>query len=220
MKKQPNVLLYYGKNIVILQNRGDFMGLYLKNQIRGARFENKTFSKIKRLLNTNVYTNIGIKTSISTHEIDGVFVNEHGIFCVECKSSINCLYTEGGLFDKSWSCINSMRHGVNMFLNPVNQNYGHIKQLNKLFPNTPIYNIVITEYDAHVFYNNQLYDSPINLIKEKGIYITNDIPSLINTIFQMPNVLDNSQIQPIQEKLKSLEMHGLNFVKFKLSFLL
>ena len=122
-------------------------------QKRGKIFEKKTVNTIKDELGAEPVQNIllpngdMVKGITGSTEIDIVFVNKKGIFCVECKSHIGDSNTivAGSLTHDMWKVEGET---FDLFRNPFTQNSGHIKQLtsalqNQLSVGLHIYNMVV-----------------------------------------------------------------------------
>lgn len=79
-------------------------------------------------LNSSIYKVINDITIIVdgvTHQIDHIVVSKFGIFVIETKQYNG--YIKGNEYDKKWTQNNKVY--IN---NPIHQNYGHIKSLEKI----------------------------------------------------------------------------------------
>ena len=64
----------------------------------------------------------------NTHQIDHIEIRENGIFCIETKNYSGLIF--GRPNQRYWTqCLNKYKYKI---INPLNQNCGHIKVLNKI----------------------------------------------------------------------------------------
>ena len=134
-------------------------------QIRGRIGESKV-RKILLKLPANEYISINdvlLHKDNGTTQIDHIVVSPFGIFVIETKNMKGKIY--GDERSKKWTKY-SAGHKLT-FMNPIHQNYGHIKALQNFLnlPETIFVGIVVmtgsaelkfsTEYP--VIYNNRLY---------------------------------------------------------------
>lgn len=109
----------------------------------------RTLDKDKyRVLSNIKLENPNASTKIS--QIDHVIVSTYGIFCIETKAYKGKIYGEE--FSEKW-CQHLYKE-KNYFLNPVFQNYGHIKALENLlkdyYQDIPYYSIIVFSGDADI----------------------------------------------------------------------
>ncbi|MCY4435890.1 MAG: NERD domain-containing protein [Chloroflexi bacterium] len=72
------------------------------------------------------YHNVTLQTPRGTTQIDHVFVSAFGVFVVETKNMVGWIY--GSERDREWMQV--FRSGKKYkFLNPLRQNYGHVRAL-------------------------------------------------------------------------------------------
>lgn len=86
--------------------------------------------ELKKLSNKNyvVLNDIMIKDEYGTHQIDHIVLSNHGIFVIEMKNYYGLI--TGREYDSKWcQHLGKTKH---YFMNPIYQNYGHIKTLSKL----------------------------------------------------------------------------------------
>jgi len=111
---------------------------------QGEKFVNNKFlSKLDpehySLINDVMLLN---SSNIGTTQIDHIIVSNFGIFCVETKAYAGWIF--GRESDKYWT--QSVNYHKYRFFNPLRQNYGHVKTLEKLLislgVSTPIYSFV------------------------------------------------------------------------------
>ena len=76
-----------------------------------------------------IFNDIMIEDEKGTHQIDHLVLSKFGIFVIEMKNYYGLI--KGKEFDNKW-CQYLGKH-KSYFLNPIHQNYGHIKSLSNLF---------------------------------------------------------------------------------------
>ncbi|MCI6713039.1 MAG: NERD domain-containing protein [Clostridium sp.] len=75
-----------------------------------------------------VFNDIMIKNEKGTHQIDHIVLSNYGIFVIEMKNYYGLI--KGKEYDNKW--CQYLGKNKNYFLNPIHQNYGHIKTLSEL----------------------------------------------------------------------------------------
>lgn len=75
-----------------------------------------------------VLNDIMLKDEKGTHQIDHLVLSEYGIFVIEMKNYYGLI--KGKEFDNNW-CQYLGKHR-SYFINPIHQNYGHIKSLSNM----------------------------------------------------------------------------------------
>lgn len=148
-------------------------------------------------------------SDIGTTQIDHIVVSNFGIFCVETKAYAGWIF--GKASDKYWT--QSVNYNKYRFFNPLRQNYGHVKTLEKLLVSigisAPIYSFVafpdaeelkITGTDV-VGYAGEIIDK----IKEHTeIKLSNeDVEKIINIIDQA-NITDKNVRKEHVRKINEL----------------
>lgn len=204
---------------------------------RGDEFEEYVSKKIKRYLGPEVVRNvlfnkIGIskrefkknKKEVSIvdldreTELDMVYVDKKGIFCIECKSFLNRDEKhpiEGSLNTQFWK-KNSGGNDAYRFQNPFDQNYKHVKMLKENgFYN--VYNVVVTNSHFEFIYcgvKRKSTDKPyvsmlrnknerMALIRQHGF--ANGIKEFAKDISSLPDVYSDKEVQEIYDALKKFE---------------
>lgn len=83
--------------------------------------------------NYHVFDNVLLKTSKGTTQIDHVVISPFGIFVIETKSHKGMIF--GNCYDKNWTQVlfKGKVQQNNTFYSPYKQNYGHLRNLYKLF---------------------------------------------------------------------------------------
>lgn len=75
-----------------------------------------------------VLNDIMLKDEKGTHQIDHLVLSEFGIFVIEMKNYYGLI--KGKEFDNKW--CQYLGKTKNYFVNPIHQNYGHIKSISNL----------------------------------------------------------------------------------------
>ena len=99
-------------------------------KFRGFMGEFWVKQTLKKLPNDKykVLNNIMIKENGNTHQIDHLVLSQFGIFVIEMKNYYGLIL--GNEYNDKW--IQYLGRKKNYFLNPIHQNYGHVKALEKL----------------------------------------------------------------------------------------
>ena len=166
---------------------------------QGEKFVSNKFLSQLDPLNYTLLADIMLQneSDIGTTQIDHIIVSNFGVFCVETKAYSGWIL--GRERDKYWT--QSINYRKYRFYNPLRQNYGHVKTLEKLLAplniSIPIYSFIafpnaeklrITGTDA-VGYTRDIVD------KIKGycqvILSNKDRDRIINAINQA-NIIDES----------------------------
>ena len=102
----------------------------------GEQEVNKVLSKIKGY---KFLSDIMIKKEKGTSQIDHILVGKKGIFVIETKDYSGLIYGEE--YSKYWTQVIN-RNNI-QFYNPIRQNYGHVKALEKYIKRNDIFISVI-----------------------------------------------------------------------------
>lgn len=137
-----------------------------------------------------ILNDIMIRDEMGTHQIDHIVLSKFGIFVIEMKNYYGLI--KGNEYDNKW--CQYLGKNKNYFLNPIHQNYGHIKSLSKLLNIDKKYfisiicfsnqakvkvkcNNIVTNFDNInnniLKFNNEFCDYDINKLYE--IIISNNI---------------------------------------------
>ena len=113
-----------------------------------------------------VLNDIMISDNRGTHQIDHIVISQYGIFVIEMKNYKGLI--KGKEHDNKW--CQYLGKNKNYFLNPIHQNYGHIKSL---------LNIIDLEEDKYVsvicFSNQAKVDIKSNCLITQTDYLLKDI---------------------------------------------
>lgn len=139
-----------------------------------------------------VLNNIMLKDANGTHQIDYLVLSEFGIFVIEMKNYYGLI--KGKEFDNKW--YQYLGKTKNSFINPIHQNYGHIKSISNLLKLDDKYFISII-----CFSNQAKIDVKSNsivtqtdylrneILKFKEVIVNSDLSKLVNTITSN-NIID------------------------------
>lgn len=152
-----------------------------------------------------VFNDIMIEDEKGTHQIDHLVLSKFGIFVIEMKNYYGLI--KGKEFDNKW-CQYLGKH-KSYFLNPIHQNYGHIKSLSNLFKLEDKYFISVI-----CFSNQAKVDVKSNNIVTQVDYLKDEILKynevLINDdIKKLSNIVIYSNIE--DKKLRSQHIKNIRF---------
>ncbi len=141
-------------------------------------------------LNKQIYyviNDVTIQNYNSTHQIDHIVVSQYGIFVIETKQYNGYIY--GNEYDKQW--IQNKKYYIK---NPIHQNYGHVKCLEKALnlpenkfipivciPSTAKINIKSKSHIARIYDLIEIIHSYTTTIIENPEIIYNQIKSANKT---------------------------------------
>lgn len=142
-----------------------------------------------------ILNNIMIKDEKGTHQIDHLVLSKFGIFVIEMKNYYGLI--KGKEFDNKW--CQYLGKNRSYFVNPIHQNYGHIKSLSNLLKLEDKYFISVI-----CFSNQAKIDVKSNIITQvdylKGeilkyneVLVDKDINELANIIIQ--NNIDDKTLR-------------------------
>ena len=121
------------------------------NQITGKAGEHWASEELRKLPQSEyrLLNDLVLKDSTGLHQIDHVVVSIYGIFSIETKNYKGQIY--GSESSAKWT-QNIYGHKYS-FMNPIYQNYAHVKALNALlqshgYENIPVFSIVTFPGDA------------------------------------------------------------------------
>lgn len=103
-------------------------------KLQGNKAEKAVSTILHSLGNAyHVYDNVIIKTKNGTTQIDHIVISIYGVFVIETKSHKGLIF--GDCNSKNWTQVLYSKTGCfkYQFYSPFLQNYGHLKNLYKLF---------------------------------------------------------------------------------------
>jgi hypothetical protein len=141
---------------------------------------------------------ITIKDEYGTHQIDHIVISRYGIFVIETKEYHGVI--KGDEFDKEW--VQFTFTDKNYVINPIRQNYGHIKALSKCLnmPEDMFINIICltSAYDVDV--NNKGELTRIFTLLDKIKYY-NEV-KINDNVFEIKNkILTNNYNVTTSDKM-------------------
>lgn len=178
----------------------DFVSKEIENTSRkeelGKIGEEEVANVLGTLPNTDyiVINNLLYLYKNSTHQIDHVVVSNYGIFIIETKNYSGRIYGS----DKYNTWIQYLGKNKYKMLNPVLQNYGHLKALESIIPEYKEYFIPI------VCFTNK---STLN-IKSKNIVI--NLSNLLDTIKNYNNEVLIEDINIVAKNLTNISLDRMN----------
>lgn len=114
----------------------------LKPKLKGASGEAMVSAVLSRLPGDQytVLHNVMLRTERGTSQMDHIVVFVYGIFVIEVKNYAG--WISGSENSSQWT--QTLYKTKNRFMNPIHQNYGHVKAIEALLqdPSVPIYPIV------------------------------------------------------------------------------
>lgn len=132
-----------------------------------------------------VLNDIMIKDEKGTHQIDHLVLSKFGIFVIEMKNYYGLI--KGKEFDNKW--CQYLGKNRSYFVNPIYQNYGHIKSLSNLLKLDDKYfvSIVCFSNQATVDVKSSSIVTQVDylkceILKYKELLVNNDIKELSNII--------------------------------------
>lgn len=180
-------------------------------KFRGFKGEFWVKLELKKLSNKNyvVLNNIMIKDEYGTHQIDHIVLSNHGIFVIEMKNYYGLI--TGREYDSKWcQHLGKTKH---YFMNPIYQNYGHIKTLSKLLNIDERYFVSIICFSNQAKIKVNIKNVVIQLdylvdkiLEFKEITLAKDIID-INNIIKINNITDREirkkHIKGIHHKIEN-----------------
>jgi len=156
-----------------------------------------------------VFDDIMIPSQNGTSQIDHVVVSPYGVFAIETKNYDGWIY--GNEKDKTWTQVLNKRT-KHRFLNPLRQNYGHVKALEDVLSVKGIHSIV-------AFANGTLKtELPENVMRledvntyiqsfEKKVFDSKKVDQLMTTLTES-NVSDKQARKNHVKRVKTVKKTG------------
>lgn len=127
-----------------------------------------------------------------THQIDHIVFSKYGIFVIETKTFQGLI--KGDTYQKQWTQF--LGKSKNNFYNPIHQNYGHIKALEKLL-NIPEKNFV-----SIVCFSNE---AKLEIANNDNVV---NINNLNNKIKEYSKIVISEDINELEEIVKTNNSTG------------
>lgn len=141
-----------------------------------------------------VLNDIMIKDEKGTHQIDHLVISEFGIFVIEMKNYYGLI--KGKEYDNKW--CQYLGKNKSYFINPIHQNFGHIKSLSNLLKldDKCFVSIICFSNQAKVDVKSSSIVTQVDylkneILKYKELLVENDIKELTNIIISN-NIEDKS----------------------------
>ena len=148
-----------------------------------------------------VLNDIVIKDEKGTHQIDHIVISNFGIFVIEMKNYYGLI--KGREFDDKW--CQHLGKTKYYFVNPIHQNYGHIKSLSNLLKLDDKYFISIICFSNQAKIDAKCSSIVTQVLKYRDIIINCNVNELKNIIISN-NVVD-----------KSIRKQHINDIRFKVN---
>ncbi|WP_318001902.1 NERD domain-containing protein [Faecalibacillus intestinalis] len=212
------VIVMYSIGLIVIS----FIIAVTKSKLKGKAGE-VTVNHLLKKLNSNEYIIINDfllhnEGNTKTTQIDHAVISLYGIFSIETKNYKGQIY--GNTYSKQWT--QNIYGKKYCFMNPIRQNYAHVKSIESFlckygYDNIPVYSIIafpggatlkLKIKDENVVKWAEVVKTIKKLSKEK--YLTKNeirnISKLLNN--QKNNILDNrkhiSQIKEVKRKQENI----------------
>lgn len=148
--------------------------------------------------------NVLLKTDRGTSQIDYLVVSIYGIFVIEVKNYTG--WITGSEYGNQWT--QTIYHTKHRFLNPIHQNYGHVKAVEALLddPSIPVYPIVTFSGDCDLKVKTE--ESQVGLWGDLKDMIRKDSVSQVMNIAEMERItslFQNSNIDSRENRKEHLQ---------------
>lgn len=141
-----------------------------------------------------ILNDIMLKDENGTHQIDHLVLSKFGIFVIEMKNYFGLI--KGKEFDNKW--CQYLGKNKSYFINPIHQNYGHIKSLSNLLKldDKCFISVICFSNQAKVDVKSKSVVTQVDYLKNeilkfKELLVDNDIKELSNIIISN-NIEDKS----------------------------
>lgn len=178
----PKLLL----EVIILIILCKLLKLYYP-KFRGLMGEFWIKLELRKLSKNNyiIINDIMIQDDRGTHQIDHLVLSKFGIFVIEMKNYYGLI--KGKEFDNKW--CQYLGKSKKYFINPIHQNYGHIKSLSNLLKLDDNYfiSIICFSNQAKVDVKSNSIVTQVDYLKNeilqfKETIVSSDLRELVNTI--------------------------------------
>ena len=157
-----------------------------------------------------LFNNITLETDRGTTQIDHVLITPRGIFVVETKDYSIWIY--GSPDQRKWTQVHFKKK--TQFLNPLDQNAGHIKALKKLFnlPDNHFHNLIVFTGSAE--FKTDLGPNVIQL-SQLSTCLTQPRPVIFDET-KMTYIVGRIEMNRLPRSRETDEYH-INYVRSKLN---
>ncbi|MBD7915757.1 NERD domain-containing protein [Clostridium sp. Sa3CUN1] len=158
---------------------------------------------LSRIKGYKLLNDIMIKSNNGTSQIDHILIGKKGIFVIETKDYSGMIY--GDEYSREWTqVINSKK---NKFYNPIRQNYGHIKTLEKHIDRKNIFISIIVFTNKSTLKKIET-DTPVIQVKKLKRFIRKYKSNNMLTkeeIDNMYNLIKKNNINSNRERKKHVK---------------
>ena len=158
---------------------------------------------LSRIKGYKLLNDIMIKSNNGTSQIDHILIGKKGIFVIETKDYSGMIY--GDEYSREWTqVINSKK---NKFYNPIRQNYGHIKTLEKYIDRKNIFISIIVFTNKSTLKKIET-DTPVIQVKKLKRFIRKYKSNNMLTkeeIDNMYNLIKKNNINSKRERKKHVK---------------
>ena len=195
----PFIIIVYIFIIIYLLYESYIIGWF------GEHWTKKELTKLPKSEYT-ILNNIIIHSNNAYHQIDHIVVSGYGIFCIETKQYNG--YITGNKYDKYW--IRHFGKEIIRYMNPIRQNYGHVKSLSDVLDieETKIFNIVCipSRANLNIKHNGEL---------TRNYTIVNKILSYRDIIIDNPDEIVK-KLKALKNTNKKKKQEHINYIKKKI----
>lgn len=168
-------------------------------KIVGKAGEYHVKNELKKLPNEKylVLNDVMVESNSITYQIDHIVVSEFGIFVIETKQYNG--YIVGNEYDKKWK--QNKKFYIN---NPIHQNYGHVKALEKVLKldNNKFIPIVCIPSTANIKVNSK---SHVLHIYELNKTILSYKETMLDNYNEIYKIIDNLNIVDKEKRNKHIK---------------
>ena len=198
---------------LILLPLGIFAAVFKSRWFKGKTGEAVVNVTTKLALDKNIYhliNDVTIPAKDSTTQIDHIIVSKFGVFVVETKNMKGRIF--GGERQKTWT--QSIYKKKTKFQNPLHQNYGHVKNLERLLDlqSDQLHSVVVftgeSEFKTKMPENVVRPRGYAEFVKSKTEQVFNDteVQSIINQIesrrFEKSFKTNREHVKSLREKAR------------------
>ena len=165
--------------------------------------EQEVINILNKIKGYKLLNNIMIKNDKGTSQIDHILIGKKGIFVIETKDFNGIIY--GDKYSKYWTQI--LNKTNNKFYNPIRQNYGHIKALEKCIKTKGIFISVIVFTNKSQLKEIKTNISVIQLKELKGFIkkYKSDKNLSVDEINKIYNLIKKSNIYSNRARRKHIK---------------
>lgn len=192
------VILLVVKNIRFQQSTyktisgSSFLEVLFDKGLYGEYLTVRLLEKVRG--NTNILVNVYLPNGKGgTTEIDIVFLHETGIYVLESKNYSGWIF--GKEEDKRW-CQSFPNGHKEFFYNPIKQNAGHMKALQKL-----LYNVPDDAFRSVIVFSKRCTLKKVT-VSSSDIFILKR-PQLMKMVVGRPSIFSQEQLNGMYEALVS-----------------